>query len=1150
MRLRRLRLENYGCFERTELCLATEPGRLNLVIAPNGAGKSLLRQAFHDLLFDIPLQSAMKFRFGYAGMALHAEAVAADGTPFDFGWVRGAKPPRITSDEARFAELRASATPRQLEQLYALDTRRLREGGTDLQGGESLAGALLSGTGELARPRKIRAEIEARRLANWGQGKRTPPLNRALSDLAESRKRVRAAMQRPQHREQQERELEAQREAHQAARAAQQAAKAETRRLYRIELTRPHLQALAEAEAWFAANPDAPALPHGLEEPLAEARAAMTQARTERDLAAKAVDSAHMEAERIVRDTGTEAHTEALAGLPERLGEAEKAATDSVAVRAKRDAVHQQIQATLRDIGATVPLAEAGSLVPDVALRAEARLLIDEVAKRDTALARANTNAAEATRQLREAEQSPAETTQVPDGLATLLAEILADRKPGQHEAELREEARKAAARMESLLARVPGWTAGAAALRALPVPADAVLERLHAEHIAAATASRNATAARDTLRRRQADIAQALDELRQRALPDDAAIAAARARRDDGWRLIFRRAFSGRPPDEDAERDYTAGATLPAAFEHAIRAADALADQRITELDRVSEADRLTRDLSQGTDALAAAEAEAAACTTIADAARHAWAQAVHPLGLAADDGLRVAQQILTARLAVIDALEAVDVSRNRLDHLAATHTAWAKRLAALLTTDTSTNLASLVATAEARLRADAAAKERLLVWQTTLQAAQKAHRDAGEKLLAEAAARDTASAVWAAMLPRLGRPEGEPPAVTATVLDRLTDLDRQCREAAELSDRIDGMARIVNGFSGTVTQLAEAIGEPPVTDAFTTARALIGRRDRAAAQQSAWAQAQRNLSQAAAQLTAAEQALHAAEQARDSIVAKAGARDLDDAATRIAAARDHIRATTQRDAALATLQKHGDGLARAELQAEADTVPASAMSAARALADSREQAAGGVVEAAAIALNTLQTAYDAGTEAADILAAMAEQAAAAATYTRLLDEQLVLHVAGLLLTRAMADAETEAGDAGIARLSGVFAELTNGAYELVLDDEDGTTLLALERRFGERKTLDQLSEGTRDQLYLALRIMALRDHAASGLTLPFIADDILQTFDDARALAALRALIALSDRLQVIVLTHHDHVAALARSLGPAIHCQTLEG
>jgi len=63
-------------------------------------------------------------------------------------------------------------------------------------------------------------------------------------------------------------------------------------------------------------------------------------------------------------------------------------------------------------------------------------------------------------------------------------------------------------------------------------------------------------------------------------------------------------------------------------------------------------------------------------------------------------------------------------------------------------------------------------------------------------------------------------------------------------------------------------------------------------------------------------------------------------------------------------------------------------------------------------------------------------------------------------------------------------------------------------------------RKSLDQLSEGTCDQLYLALRIAALEDYAKTASPLPFIADDILQTFDDARTSATLHALLGSARR------------------------------
>lgn len=69
-------------------------------------------------------------------------------------------------------------------------------------------------------------------------------------------------------------------------------------------------------------------------------------------------------------------------------------------------------------------------------------------------------------------------------------------------------------------------------------------------------------------------------------------------------------------------------------------------------------------------------------------------------------------------------------------------------------------------------------------------------------------------------------------------------------------------------------------------------------------------------------------------------------------------------------------------------------------------------------------------------------------------------------------------------------------------------------------------------MSEGTRDQLYLALRLAALELHLAKAKTLPFVADDLFINFDDERSKAGLEALRDLSTKTQVLFLSHHDHL------------------
>lgn len=123
----------------------------------------------------------------------------------------------------------------------------------------------------------------------------------------------------------------------------------------------------------------------------------------------------------------------------------------------------------------------------------------------------------------------------------------------------------------------------------------------------------------------------------------------------------------------------------------------------------------------------------------------------------------------------------------------------------------------------------------------------------------------------------------------------------------------------------------------------------------------------------------------------------------------------------------------------------------------------------------------------------------------------------------------------------------------LTLERYSRLLVDETkpGTAqLVVVSRDGGMLKTIDVLSEGTRDQLYLALRLAGLERHLEEGRpALPFVADDLFVNFDDERAAAGFQALAALASRTQVIYFTHHPHLVDLARTtLGAAVAVETL--
>ncbi len=76
-------------------------------------------------------------------------------------------------------------------------------------------------------------------------------------------------------------------------------------------------------------------------------------------------------------------------------------------------------------------------------------------------------------------------------------------------------------------------------------------------------------------------------------------------------------------------------------------------------------------------------------------------------------------------------------------------------------------------------------------------------------------------------------------------------------------------------------------------------------------------------------------------------------------------------------------------------------------------------------------------------------------------------------------------------------------------------------------------------MSEGSRDQLYLALRLAALEIQIDQGFNMPLIADDLFINFDDRRTAAGLKVLGELSRSMQVVFLTHHDHLVPLAKEV-----------
>ena len=122
---------------------------------------------------------------------------------------------------------------------------------------------------------------------------------------------------------------------------------------------------------------------------------------------------------------------------------------------------------------------------------------------------------------------------------------------------------------------------------------------------------------------------------------------------------------------------------------------------------------------------------------------------------------------------------------------------------------------------------------------------------------------------------------------------------------------------------------------------------------------------------------------------------------------------------------------------------------------------------------------------------------------------------EWAVLKLGARLLGTAIERHREASQDPLLARAGELFRALTGGAFlELGSNyDEGDRPVLVGKRAGGESVTIDGLSEGTRDQLYLALRLAYVESYAAKLEPPPFIADDIFVTFDDERTASRHRS-------------------------------------
>src|SRR5690606_9615144 len=122
--------------------------------------------------------------------------------------------------------------------------------------------------------------------------------------------------------------------------------------------------------------------------------------------------------------------------------------------------------------------------------------------------------------------------------------------------------------------------------------------------------------------------------------------------------------------------------------------------------------------------------------------------------------------------------------------------------------------------------------------------------------------------------------------------------------------------------------------------------------------------------------------------------------------------------------------------------------------------------------------------------------------------------------------------------------RASEAFRLITRDEYTglATRPDKDREALIGLSRH-GASKLAVEMSKGTQFQLYLALRLAGYEEFATARPSVPFIADDIMETFDEPRSEEVFRLFGQMARVGQVVYLTHHRHLCEIAAQVLPTV-------
>lgn len=1142
MRFHRLQVPAFGPFTNLNLQFPDQPGDLQIVFGANEAGKSSLLRAFRDLLFGIHGQSPDNFLHDYGDLRIVGEILNRAGMRLVFQRRKGNKNTLLNADgtqlpDSALTPFLGSVDASYFSAMFGLGARELHEGAQQLLRGEGNIGNALFSASLGGTPVQRIIETLQKEADGIFKGRSTanvsirPSVNRHKELLRQSRDTVvNAETWEKVEKELAEVEGTRKRLTDQMARLDR-----DLQWISRCEDALPTVGRLNEEQQKHAQLPPLPEVSSDFVTRAQEARQAVAGAQAEVQRLTAQLGKLQSQLAGCQTAPSVLAEADALDELHQNLGayrERKKLLADLKSCLA---GLEPHLRAGMRHLQITgdVESLESHRLGTPVRLACEeaAAALTLAVSEQNANAGRGESLRSQITTLEAQLLSLPeTDLTPLRDALAVAAEATDADRTVAAGESEVQRLTRETT-EWHRQLAWVP---TDLDATGRLPVPASATIRGTHERMEGIRRAIQDeADAIRDADKRSRAILAELGRLQRQGELPSEEALRRARIHRDQGWSLVLAEWKGG-----GAREEFVPGTPLEEAFPQSIIRADGIADQLRIHAEAVAQAEEKRFQLTELGSQTAASQSRVVDLTRDLDDCQKSWQAEWSSCGIlprSPDEMMEWRDRWnefrdLHGRLKTAEA--SVEQKRRQI--------AQARQLlAAVLGQSEDKAFSLLFAAARKRVQdgEHAAGQREAMVKQLGALKDKRTEFEQVRIRLADAVT--AATARWSSQCAAVHLPDGTSPEAGLTLLRERKDLLLKFDEWRIAIHRAQSTADDISRHELDVRGKAVALGvqgdtidalHAALSKALAEARKAQDRHD----------QLSRQIEQAVSELEDARMLATQADEALQALLHLAGLESAPELEPLLAQLEQRRAVQGRIDSLRFTLS----GLARG--QAVDDFVTQVCAENPYALAERKSSASREKAELETALHGLRETLFRLTNEkralehAGDAAANFRQQAeSCAATLRQDASRYLRLRLATHFLQSQIERFRKENQGPLLQKSGEVFRAITRGAFSGLGAEfnADDIPILVGVRPDQSKVPVAGLSDGSRDQLYLALRLAALDRYLEEHEPMPLILDDLLITFDDDRTRAILPQLGALAKRTQIFLFTHHEHLIALCR-------------